>query len=43
MRDTLTSGKFWLGLILGLAILAAFPQLSPRVSMTTSTGRGGGL
>jgi hypothetical protein len=34
VKETLKSGKFWLGIVLGVLLLAFFPQLNPRVALT---------
>lgn len=38
MKDTLKSGKFWAGVVVGLVLLAFFPQLNPRTALGIKKG-----
>lgn len=33
MKDTLKSGKFWAGVVVGVVLLAFLPQLNPRAAL----------
>lgn len=33
MKDTVKSGKFWAGVVVGVVLLAFFPQLNPRSAL----------
>jgi hypothetical protein len=34
VKDTLKSGKFWAGVIVGVVLLSFFPQLNPRAALS---------
>jgi hypothetical protein len=34
VKGTLKSGKFWGGVVVGVVLLAFFPQLNPRSALT---------
>lgn len=38
MKETLKSGKFWGGVVVGVLLLAFFPQLNPRVALSAKKG-----
>ena len=38
MKETLKSGKFWTGVVLGVVLLAFFPQLNPRAALGAKKG-----
>lgn len=33
MKETLKSGKFWAGVVVGVVLLAFFPQFNPRTAL----------
>jgi hypothetical protein len=38
MKDTLKSGKFWAGIVVGVVLLSFFPQLNPRAALSRPKG-----
>ena len=34
MKETVKSGKFWAGVVVGVVLLAFFPQLNPRAALS---------
>ncbi len=39
MKETLKSGKFWGGVVVGVLLLAMFPQLNPRAVLTSGASK----
>ena len=38
MKSALKSGHFWAGVVLGVVLLAFFPQLNPRAALGAKKG-----
>lgn len=38
MKETVKSGKFWAGVVVGILLLAFFPQINPRVMLSAKKG-----
>lgn len=38
MKETLKSGKFWAGVVVGVILLSAFPQFNPRSLLAKPKG-----
>lgn len=34
MKETFKSGKFWVGVVVGVVLLSFFPQLNPRSALS---------
>lgn len=41
MKETLKSGKFWAGVVVGVILLAFFPQISPRSLLSGGSKKSG--
>jgi hypothetical protein len=35
VKETLKSGKFWAGIVVGVLLLAFFPQFNPRAVLSS--------
>jgi hypothetical protein len=38
MKSALKSGHFWAGVVVGVVLLAFFPQLNPRLALSKPKG-----